>query len=137
MVFAKEQTNILKEQNRDLNVTELRKLLPTLCTNIGDKNKFGYGILKAKLLFDDYFETSCIKYLGRIVLCFLVFGLEAAVTYFCCALVPQRNELIMFAVKMIICFIVPNVITVLIFGRTDEFKYFLELVNRTLKRKKG
>ena len=94
-------------------------------------------ILKAKLLFDDYFETSCIKYLGRIVLCFLVFGLEAAVTYFCCVLVPQRNELIMFAVKMIICFIVPNVITVLIFGRTDEFKYFLELVNRTLKRKKG
>lgn len=41
---------LLKEQDKDLSVTKLRKLLPDLCTPIGDKGKFGYGILKAKLL---------------------------------------------------------------------------------------
>ena len=41
---------LLKEQKSDLNVTELRKLLPALCTNIGSKDEFGYGILKADLI---------------------------------------------------------------------------------------
>lgn len=94
-------------------------------------------ILKAKLLFDDYFKTSCAGYLGRILLCFGVFGLELGVTYFACSIVPDVNELIMFAIKMVICAVVPNIITVLLFGRTDEFKYFLELIKRTLKRNKG
>ena len=40
---------LLKQQDKELNVTKLRKLLPNLCVNIGDKRKFGYGLLKAKL----------------------------------------------------------------------------------------
>lgn len=41
---------LLKQQKIDMNVTNLRALLPTLCTNLGSIKKFGYGILKADIL---------------------------------------------------------------------------------------
>ena len=41
---------LLKQQNKELNSVELRKLLPNLCVNLGNKTKYGYGLLKAKLI---------------------------------------------------------------------------------------
>ncbi|WP_459481829.1 S8 family serine peptidase [Clostridium saccharoperbutylacetonicum] len=41
---------LLKQQKPSMNVTKLRELLPTICTNLGPIKKFGYGILKADIL---------------------------------------------------------------------------------------
>lgn len=41
---------LLKQQNPNLNVTALRAMLPSLCTNIGEFKYFGYGIIKAKII---------------------------------------------------------------------------------------
>ena len=41
---------LLKQQNKELNSVELRKLLPDLCVNLGNKTKYGYGLLKAKII---------------------------------------------------------------------------------------
>ena len=41
---------LLKQQNPNLNVTKLRTILPSICTNIGEFKYFGYGIMKAGLI---------------------------------------------------------------------------------------
>ena len=41
---------LLKQQNPNLNVTTLRSILPSICTNIGEFKYFGYGIMKAGLI---------------------------------------------------------------------------------------
>lgn len=94
-------------------------------------------LLKAKLLFGEYFEMSCKAYLGRMLVCFAVFGVELAAAYMCCSLIPPMNALLAFGIKMVICVIVPNAITVVLFYKTDAFKYLVELVVRTIKKRKG
>ncbi len=92
-------------------------------------------VLKAKLLFTEYFGMSCKKYLGRMLLCFIVFIAELVITYVCCNFVPEMHQLIKFSIKMIICLIVPNVITVALFFKTDAFQYFINLLTKSIKRK--
>ena len=41
---------LLKQQNPNLNVTKLKAILPSICTNIGEFKYFGYGIMKAGLI---------------------------------------------------------------------------------------
>ena len=41
---------LLKQQNPNLNVTTLRSVLPSICTNMGEFKYFGYGIIKAGLI---------------------------------------------------------------------------------------
>ena len=41
---------LLKQQNPNLNVTTLRSILPSICTNMGEFKYFGYGIMKAGLI---------------------------------------------------------------------------------------
>lgn len=92
-------------------------------------------ILKTKLLFDEYFEMKCIQYLMRMMLCFAVFVLELTVTYGCCLLVPTSFPILSFGVKMVICVIIPNMMTFILFHKTDEFHYLIELIMKTLKKK--
>lgn len=92
-------------------------------------------LLKAKLLFQEYFKMSCSQYLMRMLLCFAVFVLELTVTYGCCCLVPSIGQILQFGMKMIICLIVPNMMTFILFHKTDEFHYLIGLIMKTLKRK--
>ena len=41
---------LLKQQKPDLNVTILRSILPSICTNMGEFKYFGYGIINAGLI---------------------------------------------------------------------------------------
>lgn len=91
-------------------------------------------ILKTRLVFTDYFMISYKGYLLRMIACFGVFIVELIITYLCCSLVPEMNEIIRFVLKMIICVIVPNVITVALFYKTDAFQYLLELIHRMIKK---
>lgn len=92
-------------------------------------------LLKAKLLFTEYFKMSCKKYLGRILLCFAFFVMELVITYGCCNLVPEMHELLSFGIKTMICCVVPSVMTIVLFYKTDAFQYFVGLVMKTLKRR--
>ena len=98
-------------------------------------SQFVQLLLKAKLLFSEYFKMSCKKYLARILLCFTVFVFELMVTYGCCCLVPAMHEILSFGIKAVICLLVPNAITVILFHKTEAFHYFTGLVMKTLKRK--
>lgn len=93
--------------------------------------------MKARLLFRDYFEKSEVSYLLLFMSCFLIFGLELGVTALCCNLVGGINDIAAFVIKMIICAVVPNLITVLLFHKTDAFQYTVGLIKKSvLKRLK-
>ena len=94
-------------------------------------------VLKAKLVFKEYFLTSCTRYLLRIAGCFTLFIMELAITYLCCSCISGMNEIISFVIKILICTIVPNLITIILFYKTDDFKYLIELTKRMIKKKKG
>ena len=98
-------------------------------------SQFVQLLLKAKLLFQEYFEMGCGKYLLRMLLCFAIFILELSVTYGFCYLVPSSGPIVSFGMKMIICLIVPNMMTFILFHKTDAFHYLTGLVMKTLKRK--
>ena len=93
-------------------------------------------VLKARLVFKEYFLVSCKGYLLRISACFAIFVIELVITNFCCGMLPEMNAIISFIIKMFICVVVPNLITVALFYKTDDFKYLLELINRVLKKNK-
>jgi len=73
----------------------------------------------------DYFK----KYIKRFILTILIGG----VTWFFCSLVLE-NPLPGFLIKMIICTIIPNVILIVIYHRTSEFKFVLQKAKYFLKR---
>lgn len=92
-------------------------------------------ILKARLLFKDYFQESCVKYLLLICGCFAGLGIEMGVTYFLCSLVPGWHLYLVFVVKAIICTVVPTAMIVLTFRKTDAFDYTLGLIKHKLLKK--
>lgn len=87
-------------------------------------------ILKAKLLFNDYFGMSSGKYLLLILECFGLFIIEELVTYFICIIIPLSNIYLLFVCKMIACVIVPNLMNYVIFRKTEEYEYFSKLIFR-------
>ena len=56
-------------------------------------------------------------------------AIACGITYFVCTWVPFDAYVELF-VKAIVCAIVPNVVFLLIFGRTREFADMLVIVNR-------
>lgn len=90
-------------------------------------------LLKAKLLFNDYFYCSCRKYLILIIECFLLFVFEELLTYFICLMIPVSNIYLLFICKIFVCVFIPNFITFVIFNKTEEYIYFKNIILKTIK----
>ncbi len=90
-------------------------------------------LLKAKLLFNDYFYEGSGKYLLLMLECFSLYVFEELVTYFICISIPISNIYILFVCKAVICVVVPNVINYILFRKTEEYAYLIQLVLKTLK----
>ncbi len=82
------------------------------------------GNLCAGLWVDAYylykleFNKKLRFYFGYIIKNFVITCLVGALTYFVCSFIN------LFALKVIACLIIPNVIFLLIFGRSEEFDFF-------------
>lgn len=78
-----------------------------------------------------YFKT----YVVNIFFYLIVIIAVSCITYLPCYFVDFDNACITFFVRLIICCIVPNVIFILLYYRTVEFKQVLQLANRITKGK--
>ncbi len=90
-------------------------------------------ILKAKLLFNEYFFMGSGKYLLLILECFTLFVAEELLTYFICINIPVSNIYLLFVCKMFMCVLVPNLMNYAIFHKTEEYEYFLKLILKVTK----
>lgn len=78
-----------------------------------------YTWIDPYVAFTYIFDKPLIIYFRKYALYTLATAASALITYLC----SQTTDL--FLLKIIICFIIPNTLTVLFFGRTDEFKQLI------------
>lgn len=90
-------------------------------------------LLKAKLLFNEYFFMGCSRYLLLILQCFVLFIIEEMFTFFICVNIPVSNVYLLFLCKMLVCLVAPNLINYAIFHKTEEYMYFTKLFYKVLK----
>ena len=87
------------------------------------------------VVYKYYYHKSSKGYWKRWLTYFFVGALIAAFTYFVCSLLPNYG-IWWFILKCGICLFAPNVIMLLVFCRTQEFKYYFNLLKSFFKKKK-
>lgn len=83
---------------------------------------FTYTWIDPYVAFKYIFNKSIIIYFKKYALYSLATAVSAQITYMC----SQTTDL--FLLKIIICFTIPNVLTILFFGRTNEFQQLIERI---------
>lgn len=97
--------------------------------------------IEPKVLYKYGFKVSIKKYTMRYILYFILTCVITFITYMSGNFIQGRDA-ITFILKSIICLITPNIIIILIFHRSKEFKYlwsiFMELIAKIkLNKSKG
>lgn len=97
----------------------------TTCVWIEPYVLYKYGFEKSlKEYFKDYFKKT------------LLTAILVIVTYYICSLI-KGNLYIAFGLKLVVCVLIPNIILLLIYGKSVEFKYFYDkLISKFLKKLK-
>ena len=87
------------------------------------------------IVYKNLFNKRVWHYQKRLF-AYLIFTLiTGSLTYFLCSLVAIQNIFGIIIVKVIICTIVPNLLVLLVFNRTPEFKSLYQLAIRLFKEK--
>lgn len=87
-----------------------------------------------QILFKEYFHISPMSYYGKYIKRLLLCVISCCLTYFVCSLVPVKNIYIGLIIKSGICCLLPNIIWVVVYYKTEEFRYFYEkIVKMVLK----
>ena len=66
---------------------------------------------------------SSIEYFKEYIIYSIIALITATITYFTCSLIPIES--IALVVRVIVAGIIPNIIYIIIFHKTEEFKYLL------------
>lgn len=82
-----------------------------------------------KFVYKKLFNRSYKDYAKETIGYILLFILIATITYYISLFFIVENALLQVVINVIICLIVPNLILFIIFRKTDEFKYFKNLVS--------
>lgn len=85
---------------------------------------YSYPEYVYKKLFNRRYVDYAKETLGYI----LLFIIVACITYLISLLCIVKSALLQVIINSIICLIVPNLLLFVIFRKTDEFKYFVELI---------
>ncbi len=88
---------------------------------------FSYPKYVYKKLFDRNYLSYTKETLGYIIL----FVLIASGTYYISTLINFNNLYLEFIGNVLICLIIPNIILLLLFYKTDNFKYYLKFLTKS------
>lgn len=89
------------------------------------------------VLFRHIFKASPKKYFRRLLLYTAVTGAVCGVTYLVCGLITIASPLWNFAARTLVSILLPNIIFLALFGRSEEFKFFLKLIRDILTGRLG
>lgn len=93
-----------------------------------------------KFVYKKVFDRSYISYIKETVGYIIIFIICASITYLISKIIIIENILIQLLLNAIVCLIIPNLILFILFRKTENFEYFLELIVKILgkfKRKKN
>lgn len=87
-----------------------------------------------KFVYKKLFNRSYIDYAKETIGYMLLFVFTALITYGISILVNVSNPILQIIVNCIICIIVPNLILFIIFRKSENFQYFIELLSKMLRK---
>lgn len=87
-----------------------------------------------KYVYKKLFNRSYIDYIKETLGYILLFIFIAAITYGLSLLVKVDNNLLQVIVNTILCLIVPNMLMIIIFRKTDNYHYFKELLFKIINK---
>lgn len=85
------------------------------------------------VLYHYGFDSSVKEYYKKYSGYSLLILIACFVCWFLCNFIPDIN-IITFALKMLICFVLPNIWFFMAFHKSDEFKFFVGLIKDRMKR---
>lgn len=91
--------------------------------------------LKTRTIFKYYLEQSSITYYIKELIYVAVIILEICLARWIAQQIDIINAYALFIIEMVICVLVPNIINIVLFYKTDEFKYFLSIGKKIFSRK--
>ncbi|MCD7033156.1 hypothetical protein LRR81_02865 [Metabacillus sp. GX 13764] len=81
------------------------------------------------LVYKKVFDINLTGYFKRYLLYFLLFMIVAEITSLTCSIFPSEN-LLYLLLKMILSLVIPNVIFLVIFKKTEEFTYLSKIIGQ-------
>lgn len=94
---------------------------------------YSFPVIVFKKLFDKPYRSYVID----TVLYFLLFIGIAALTYFISYNINVSSMWIKFFINVGLCVTIPNILLLMIFYKTDNFKYFLNIIKETMSKFKS
>ena len=88
------------------------------------------------LIYKKVFKQKVVSYYLTYILYAVIIAASCTIAYLLCSVVTLRPALFDFALKALVSVVIPNLMIVFVFRRTDEFKYVLGFANRLVRRKK-
>ena len=85
------------------------------------------------ILCKNYFNKKVYKYYLKNILEFLLLVIIIMLSRQICSYIVVNNKIIEFCIKLMICLIIPNVIMLIKYYKTDEFKYIKQKFSITKK----
>lgn len=95
-----------------------------------------WGYSYPKFVYKKLFNRSYKDYAKETIGYILLFALIAAFTFYISRLIVFNNIWLQFISNTVVSLIIPNVILFIIFRKTDNFKYLMELIHKLLAKLK-
>ena len=90
--------------------------------------------VQSGIVYRDIFGAKVSDYYKNYGIYFLVFMIAGGLTYLLCSLVRTGNTFADFAIRIVACAIIPNVVNIIAFCKTDEFAYVKATASSLLSR---
>lgn len=98
----------------------------------------GFWIGRARVVYTEYMKEPVIKYVTRQIANAILCTAECALTYYICSFFPKNWG--GFALMVLMCLLIPNVLNFIIFFKTKDMKMMFEYTKKTInsvRSKKG
>lgn len=83
-----------------------------------------------KYVYKKIFKKKYSTYLVSTIKYFIIFLIVATITYILSIMIKMDNIYLDFVYKTIISIVLPNLLFIILFRKTDEFKYYVSLIKK-------
>jgi len=91
-----------------------------------------WGYSYPKFVYKGLFNRTYKEYAKETIGYILLFIIVAIITYYISNIFVMDSIFVKLIINFIICLIIPNLILFIVFRKTDNFKYFIELLKKIL-----
>ena len=88
--------------------------------------------IEPHVLYKYGFNKSAKRFYAKYILYFVIFVIIMAVTYGINRLLPDAG-FVAFVIRCIVTFVVPNIMMILFFNKTDEYKYLYGIIKKRIR----